>query len=70
MVSPQSLICKARNRYMSVEEQEKFPRGLEGQGQRSTEGQRISVTVGRQVMAGVQGQSRCRYQQQPVPMSY
>lgn len=48
---------KSINRYMSVDEQKKFHRGLKGQGQPSTKGKLITVTVtvGRQVMAG------CRY---------
>ena len=54
---------------MCVEEQERFPRGLEGQGQPSTEGQRISVTVGRQVMAGCRDRAVVDTNNKPVPVS-
>lgn len=57
------------DRYMSVEEQERFPRGLEGQGQPSTEGQRISITVGRQAVAGCRDRADVDTNNKPVPVS-
>lgn len=55
---------------MSAEEQERLPRGLDGQGQPSTEGRRISVTVGRQVMAGCRVRADVDTTNKPVPVSF
>lgn len=55
---------------MSGDEQEKFHRGLNGQGQPSTEGQLISATVGGQVMAGSRYRVDVDKNNRPVPVSY